>query len=83
MRTFARGWLLLAGLMGLVACGDAAEGRDPRAASPESTAADEAGGLGRFVRWGRDINLEENDRVLNVFVHMSLDSRGGFLIADA
>jgi len=82
MRTFVRGWLLL-GLMGLIACEDAAEGRDPRATPPPSAAADEAGGLDRFVRWGRDIALEENDEVLNVQVQMNLDPRGGFLVADA
>jgi hypothetical protein len=82
MRTFARGWLLLMGLTGLAACGDAAEARDQRAGAA-SAATDEAGGLDRFVRWGRDIHLEENDRVLNVQVQMSLDPRGGFLVSDA
>ena len=82
MRTFARGWLLLVGLTGLAACDDAAEARD-QGTPPASAATDEAGGLDRYVRRGRDIHLEENDRVLNVQVHMSLDPRGGFLVADA
>ena len=81
MREFK--WLALAGLLPwLAACGDAAEGRDPRAVPQPSAAADEAGELDRFVRWGRDIDLEENDRALNVFPHMNLDLRGGFLVAD-
>lgn len=41
-----------------------------------------AGSLGRAVRWGRDIPLQENDAVVNVLVRMNLDPRGGFLVAD-
>lgn len=35
------------------------------------------------VDWGREIRLEENDEVLNVAPMVSLDPRGGMLVADA
>jgi hypothetical protein len=68
---------LLPALAGVAACG--------KAAADEASAlatADAGGGLDRVVRWGRDIRLEENDQVLNVFVYVERDPRGGFLVAD-
>jgi hypothetical protein len=88
MSAYTLRWLLLAGsvpwLAAAAACGDAG-GAQARAAAPpslETAEAEPERGLDPVVRWGRDITLEENDGVMNVMVHMALDPRGGFLVAD-
>jgi hypothetical protein len=85
--TYTRRWLLLVGglpwLAAAAACGGAGDARASDAAPGLGTTEAEVGrGLGRVVRWGRDIRLEENEQVLNVFVYMERDPRGGFLVAD-
>jgi hypothetical protein len=85
---YTRRWLLLVGslpgLAAAAACGDAG-GAQAHGAAPPSLETAEAGaerGLDPFVRWGRDITLEENDEVVNVGLHMALDPSRGFLVAD-
>lgn len=38
--------------------------------------------LAAFLAWGVPVELEENDRVINVTPRVTLDPRGGFLVAD-
>lgn len=39
--------------------------------------------LAAFLAWGVPVEMEENDRVINVTPRVTLDPRGGFLVADA
>lgn len=39
--------------------------------------------LAGFLAWGVPVELEENDRVINVTPRVTPDPRGGFLVADA
>ncbi len=39
--------------------------------------------LAAFLDWGVPVEMEENDRVINVTPHVAVDPRGGFLVADA
>lgn len=39
--------------------------------------------LAAFLAWGDPVELEENDRVINVTPRVTPDPRGGFLVADA
>jgi hypothetical protein len=38
--------------------------------------------LTAFVAWGTPVEMEENERVINVTPRVTLDSRGGYLVAD-
>jgi hypothetical protein len=75
-RTLRPGAAALAALL-LAACGGAKPDADGAAAASLDTVA-----LDRVVAWEGELALEESDEVLNVLPRVSVDPRGGFLVAD-
>jgi hypothetical protein len=47
-----------------------------------NSAAEAPGNLATFVAWGTPVEMEENDRVINVTPRVTIDPRGGYLVAD-
>lgn len=56
--------------------------RDARSTQPTLQAAIASSDLAGVVAWGVPVEMEENDRVINVSPHVTVDPRGGYLVAD-
>lgn len=51
--------------------------------APSSSVAVAPTDLAAFLTWGAPVEMEENDRVINVTPRVTPDPQGGFLVADA